>query len=206
MTASDQAVILSPQETNHAAKAAVDIRAIREPITGIRTPLKSPLSKLEVFEIAAGLLIVALTVWLIVRSLRQRESALNRVVPPHEHARLRLAQALRRIDDQYWFCSEVSSAIRDYLEARFSLHAPDRTTEEFLIELQSSAILTREQQQSLGIFLGECDLVKFAKHVPTETELRSLHQSALRLISETEPPPLSQAVGNQPSQPVGAAK
>ena len=69
----------------------------------------------------------------------------------------------------------------------FNFHAPDRTTEEFLYELQATNLLTAEQKQSLADFLASCDLIKFAKYEPTETELRGLHASALRLVNETEP-------------------
>ena len=81
----------------------------------------------------------------------------------------------------------VSGAIREYLEERFDFHAPDRTTEEFLYELQGSPLLTRDQKASLADFLASCDLIKFAKYEPTEMELRGLYQSALRLVNETEP-------------------
>ncbi|MEI9866169.1 MAG: hypothetical protein WDN00_16765 [Limisphaerales bacterium] len=36
-----------------------------------------------------------------------------------------------------------------------------------------------EQKESLGGFLESCDLVKFAKYEPTETELHGLHHSAV---------------------------
>ena len=56
-------------------------------------------------------------------------------VPPHVRARRRLEQALGLLSDPRLFCIAVSDAIRLYLEDRFLLHAPERTTEEFLHEL-----------------------------------------------------------------------
>ena len=64
---------------------------------------------------------------------------------------------------------------------------PERTTEEFLYELQGTNLLTPDQKESLGEFLKRCDLVKFAKYEPGEPELRDLHDSAVRLVEETEP-------------------
>jgi hypothetical protein len=189
MTAKDQALILPSPSTN--TVATNDIRAIRAPVAGIRTPFKAPIDTFTVFEIIAGAVIWVLIIALIIRYRRKRAAESTRVMPPHERARLRLAQALKLIHEPYWFCSEVSSATRDYLEDRFSFHAPDRTTEEFLLELQSTSLLSPQQKQSLSSFLEQCDLVKFARHVPTEVELRELHSSALRLVSETEPPPLA---------------
>lgn len=98
-----------------------------------------------------------------------------------------LERALSLISEPKPFSIAVSGAIRVYLEERFQFHAPDRTTEEFLYELQESQLLTPEQKQSLAEFLASCDLIKFAKYEPMETELRALHASALRLVNETEP-------------------
>ena len=108
-------------------------------------------------------------------------------IPAHVRARRKLEQALAMISDPKMFSILVSGAIREYLEERFNFHAPDRTTDEFLIELQGSLLLTGAQKGSLGEFLASCDLIKFAKYEPTEMELRGLYQSGLRLVNETEP-------------------
>ena len=108
------------------------------------------------------------------------------VVPPHVRAKQRLAEALQLISDANAFCTEVSLAARCYLEERFNLRAPERTTEEFLVELRASQHLTRDQKESLGQFLESCDLVKFARFEPNEAVLRQLHDSALRLVDETQ--------------------
>jgi hypothetical protein len=106
--------------------------------------------------------------------------------PPHVRARQRLHAALAHIQDPRVFCGEVSDALRIYLEERFRFHAPERTTEEFLVELQNTNILTVPQKQSLTDFLQSCDLVKFARHEPNEAGLRDLHDCALRLVDETQ--------------------
>jgi hypothetical protein len=110
-------------------------------------------------------------------------------VPPHVRARQRLDAALGHIEDPERFCVLVSDAIRQYLEERFSFHAPERTTEEFLNELSGTNLLSLDQKEGLKDFLQRCDLVKFARHTPRETELHELHESALRLVEETEPEP-----------------
>ena len=109
------------------------------------------------------------------------------VIPPHVRARQKLEEALALLGQPREFCILVSDTIRYYLEERFNFHAPDRTTEEFLYELQGTHLLTPDQKSSLGEFLGRCDLVKFARYEPREPELRELHASALRLVEETEP-------------------
>ncbi len=108
-------------------------------------------------------------------------------VPAHVRAKLKLQEALALLAAPKPFCIAVSDTLRVYLEERFEFRAPERTTEEFLYELQGTDRLTRDQKESLGNFLQNCDLVKFAKYEPGEPELRDLHDSALRLVEETEP-------------------
>jgi hypothetical protein len=111
-------------------------------------------------------------------------------VPPHVLAKQKLAEALNHISQPKEFCILVSDTARWYLEQRFDFRAPERTTEEFLHELQATDLLTPDQKQSLGEFLNRCDLVKFARYEPGEPELRELHAAAVRLVEETEPMPL----------------
>ena len=120
----------------------------------------------------------------------QKRRAQIPVVPPvpaHIRAKQKLQEALALIAQPKPFVIAVSDVARTYLEERFEFRAPERTTEEFLQELQGSDLLTRDQKNSLGDFLQCCDLVKFAKYEPGEPELRDLHGSALRLVEETEP-------------------
>jgi hypothetical protein len=102
-----------------------------------------------------------------------------------------LAEALTFLSDPNRFCTMVADATRLYLEERFNLRAPERTTEEFLVELRTNPHLTLDQKQSLGAFLEGCDLVKFARLEPTEITLRQLHDAALRLVDETQFDPLN---------------
>ncbi len=112
-------------------------------------------------------------------------------VPPHVKARQRLETALALLDQPREFCIAVSDVVRWYLEERFELHAPERTTEEFLVELQQSDRLLPDQKQTLGEFLQKIDLVKFARYEPSRPELLALHGAAWRLVVETEPAPVS---------------
>jgi hypothetical protein len=136
-----------------------------------------------------GLLVLAVAAWLLWRYWSKRVATIRMPapLPPHVRARRMLDHALSLISEPKPFSIAVSGAIRVYLEERFEFHAPDRTTEEFLYELQESQLLTPEQKHGLADFLAGCDLIKFAKYEPTETELRALHASALRLVNETEP-------------------
>jgi hypothetical protein len=118
---------------------------------------------------------------------RRAQAEVVPAIPPHIRAKQRLREALALISQPREFCILVSDTIRWYLEERFDFHAPERTTEEFLYELQETNLLTPDQKQSLGEFLKRCDLVKFAKYEPGPPELHDLHDSAMRLVEETEP-------------------
>lgn len=137
-----------------------------------------------------GVLLLGLALGWWLRRRRKPETVIEvspeELVPPHVRAKARLDEALRLIDEPKPFCFAVSDALRLYLEEQFDLHAPERTTEEFLDEVQASPTLDEAQKTLLGDFLTRCDLVKFAKHEPAEPELRDLHAAALRLVIETE--------------------
>ena len=124
------------------------------------------------------------------------------VIPAHVRAKQKLDEALALIGQPREFCILVSDTIRWYLEERFDFRAPERTTEEFLHELKSTSLLTPDQKGSLGEFLNSCDLVKFARYEPAEPELRDLHAAALRLVEETEPPPVSETLSQGGSDTV----
>ncbi len=160
---------------------ATDIRDIAPPID-----IPSGLAWLWWTLCALAVVIAAMLVWRWWRK-RATPAPVIPAVPAHVRAKQKLQEALALIAQPKPFVIEVSDTTRCYLEERFQFHAPERTTEEFLHELQRTELLTREQKESLSQFLASCDLVKFAKYEPGETELRDLHSSALRLVEETEP-------------------
>lgn len=165
-----------------AAEATNDIHAIKPPI-------EIPNGWLWLWialGAVAALATVIFIVWYFWRG-RTRVPPMIPADPPHVRARQRLQEALALIEQPRPFCIAVSDVVRVYLEERFSFHAPERTTEEFLHELKATDRLLPDQKQSLGDFLSVCDMVKFAKYEPGRTELQALHDSAVRLIDETEP-------------------
>jgi hypothetical protein len=154
----------------------------------IKPPIDIPSGWAWVGWVALVLVVAALAFWAWRYWQKRRAQAqVIPVVPPHIRAKQKLREALAHIGEPREFCILVSDTIRWYLEERFDFHAPERTTEEFLYELQGTNLLTPDQKASLGEFLNRCDLVKFAKYEPGPPELRDLHESAMRLVEETEP-------------------
>jgi len=164
--------------------------AAQHDIRGLKPPVDIPDYWLWLWG-ALIALALAVAIYFAIRYWMKKaaEPVIVPVIPPHERARLKLQEALALISQPRPFCILVSDTIRIYLEERFSFHAPERTTEEFLHELQASNLLLPDQKESLRDFLSFCDMVKFARYEPGPPELEALHQSAIRLIDETEPHP-----------------
>ena len=180
--------------TNQTASLATSANDIRD----IKPPVDIPSGWEWLWWVLAALATIAVAV-LIWRWWQKRRSQIpvEPPVPAHVRAKEMLEKALELIAQPKPFCILVSDTIRGYLEERFDFHAPERTTEEFLHELRGTNLLSAEQKEKLGEFLGCCDLVKFAKYEPREPELRDLHSSAVRLVEETEPQPMPVTVGEE---------
>jgi hypothetical protein len=179
---------MSMTNVNPHSTAVAGTNANPNVLRDIKAPVEIPSGWAWVGWVALVVAVAALAFWAW-RYWRKRraQAQIVPVVPPHLRARQKLREALTLIGQPREFCILVSDTIRWYLEERFDFHAPERTTEEFLHELQGTNLLTLEQKVSLGEFLQRCDLVKFAKYEPGPPELHDLHDSAVRLVEETEP-------------------
>lgn len=85
------------------------------------------------------------------------------------------------------FYVALSQVLRVYVEGRFGLHAPERTTEEFLVEAERHGGIPVEQRAALRRFLQACDLVKFAGVVPGEAEHLDALLVATAFVNATIP-------------------
>ena len=105
----------------------------------------------------------------------------------HEDALAELEAARRLIasGNSKPYGIEVSRIVRRYIEVRFGLFAPRRSTEEFLIEAQASSRLERHYRALLARFLGACDLFKFGRTHAEPAELSTLHDAAVKFVTET---------------------
>src|SRR5437867_6543839 len=174
--------------TNSIPNSLATLNTGTNQLRDIKPPVEIPSGWLWFWCSLGALALAALGFWVWrYWQKRRAQEPLVPVIPPHVRAKRRLQEALALINQPREFCILVSDTIRWYLEERFDFRAPERTTEEFLYELRETNLLTPEQKDSLGEFLKRCDLVKFARYEPREPELRDLHESALRLVDETEP-------------------
>lgn len=113
--------------------------------------------------------------------------------PAHEIAlealeRLRQeALPARNAYEEYYV--RLSDIIRTYIEGRFSLRAPEMTTEEFLQLASQGHALSFDHRSLLQAFLAHCDMVKFARYQPSGSEADEAFGAARRFVQETVPTP-----------------
>ena len=125
----------------------------------------------------------ALYAWFAHRRQVRRQTA-------HEIARRRLERLLAEPnptgDNIDKFFVELSDIVRHYLEDRFELRAPELTTEEFLASVSDSPDLSLRHQRLLREFLRQADLVKFARIVPSDEDIRQAVDRARQFLDETQ--------------------
>ena len=143
--------------------------------------------------IAVALILFVLTWWLLrkLHAKRIANAQVNAMAQAHADALAELERLFALIDSEQSrpYAIESSAIIRRYIEARFHLDAPKRSTEEFLAEAQRSPKLAPEFQALLADFLQCCDLLKFARTFASRSELVQLHDAAISFVKETVPAP-----------------
>ena len=144
--------------------------------------------------IFACLVAIVLIGW-IIRARRAKSTAQSGqdvLREAHANALAELERLFALIDTAQSrpYAIESSAIIRRYIEVRFDLAAPKRSTEEFLAEAQQSPKLAPESQTLLADFLQCCDLLKFARTLASRNELVQLHEAAIRFVKETAPEPV----------------
>jgi hypothetical protein len=111
-------------------------------------------------------------------------------VPPHEVAyeSLRRLVALGLIEkgEVEVFFVHLSAILRQYIENRFQVRAPERTTEEFLAEAAKNPALEHHRVR-LGEFLQLSDQVKFARFRPEAATIQGAFDTLKSFLAETTP-------------------
>jgi len=136
------------------------------------------------------LFLIALIAYFVLRRRHiPQESPTVPPSPPHVIA----LEALDRLDamglserdvKEYHFL--VSGVLRRYLEDRFGFKAPEQTTDEFLEAVLQDHILDKAQKGLLKAFLEQCDLVKFARWIPTNQQTKSVSKTVRDFVHETK--------------------
>lgn len=156
-----------------------DVQRLEE----VPDPWKRPI-QVGFVALVAGAAVLAWWQW------SRRSPAVPAPIAPPDPAvvaRGRIEAAREWIGEPRRYAGEVSDAVRHYLEDRFGLRAPERTTEEFLLDLSRRPTLDPRHQGPLAAFLEQCDLVKFAGWRPGAHELDGLEAAAIWVVDEASP-------------------
>lgn len=130
---------------------------------------------------------IAFVLWL--RKRRRPTIATGTVAPSSAYdVAMRALQQLREDNPPVEeFYTRLSDIVRHYLESQLGLHAPERTTEEFLYEISRDHALSAEHRELLGAFLQESDLVKFARFRPEADDRQRAFDAAEKFVRDTQP-------------------
>ena len=158
-------------------------------IKDLAGPAEIPADYTWAAVIAAVAAAAAAGLFLLWRRRRAKPLAARRI-PAHETAYEALEMLLARglVEDKRYreFTAEVADILRRYIEDRFGLRAPERTTEEFLAEAGTGLDVGGEQKNILADFLAHCDLVKFAALEPSADDVKRTFNTAKDFIDATK--------------------
>ena len=165
---------------------ASDVRGIKPPVA-----INKSYSRLYyIIAIVFGVLVIAGAIILFLYRRKQKEiEFVPEPLPAHQIAynELESLRALNLISEgrikEYYYC--LSNIVRYYIESRFKLMAPERTTEEFLAEMTVTDRLAGAHKELISNFLEHCDMVKFAAYGPDTREIDNAFDSAIKLVDET---------------------
>ena len=163
------------------------IRDIKGPVTIAR---EEPSRIRYILVAIAAALLAALLILVLRRARRARETVAPPPVPAHERA----YAALRLLRDEHLvekgrikpYYTGLSHILRSYIEDRFGLRAPERTTEEFLQELSGNELLRTRYRGLLANFLKESDLVKFANYSVDRDDAERAYETATTFVDKTK--------------------
>lgn len=178
-------------------------------LSDIAPPVAQPWNMMVLLAAGLGFLLLLALCWYFWRRRARKADLPPPPLPPHllayQALDLLVGEGLVESGQLKLFYEKVSTILREYIEHRFGLNAPERTTEEFLAELGGAYLSAsrrpavadpalRAHRGLLQDFLSQCDLVKFAKHHPHKGEVEESVALCRQFIAATEP------VAAQPAQ------
>lgn len=157
-------------------------------IRDIAGPAEIPADYTKAIVIAVSAVAVAAGLFILWRRRRKKPLEARRITA-HEKAYEALEMLLARglVEERRYreFTAEVADILRWYIEDRFGLRAPERTTEEFLAEAGAGLDVGVERKRILADFLFHCDLVKFAALEPSTDDVKRTFSTAKDFIDAT---------------------
>lgn len=140
--------------------------------------------------IALAVIAVVYLIYRIIKNKLNNRDMFGRPVvvdPPHIVA-LRQLEKIRNeklwVSNQKQFYTDLTDALREYIENRYGIQAMEQTSAEILEDL-SGVNMEPKVYKELAELLNVSDLVKFAKYTAQEQECESSVPSAVRFVNAT---------------------
>ncbi len=185
---------------------------IRTVLTGKDRELKNLKKQAEMPEpfrwglwlgIALACAAAAAAAWLLWRRHRKRPDALS---PEQTRDLLDLAETdlrnllARGLPDcgmEKQFYVLLSEIVKRILDPGYEIHTAERTTSEIMEFLRGKPAMAAGKAELIESFLLRCDIVKFAKYIPSKAEQEAAARDALQVLSDAK-----QAVAGRQPLPV----
>ncbi|MEJ2245765.1 MAG: hypothetical protein P8Y80_06745 [Acidobacteriota bacterium] len=78
----------------------------------------------------------------------------------------------------------LSEIVKRILERAYEIHTVERTTGEIMDSLGRNSGLKQDNLNAIEPFLLQCDVVKFAKYIPSKTENENAVETAFRILAQ----------------------
>ncbi len=174
------------------------LKGENEKLADIKGPIKIafPMGPVVVWILVALIAVASgifLIIWIKKRKRKEKIIPVEDIfkgIPPHEWAYSKLDELLgRRLLEKgrykefYIILSEI---LRRYLEGRYRIETMERTTSEIQDNMTAAKIERHYCNEAL-LILEDCDLVKFAKYIPTHDSSKMSIQRLYSFIDQTKP-------------------
>lgn len=178
----------------------VPIDTTKQAICDIKEQIDAPFTFKEFFQrfypwFIAGFVILLLAVagWFLYKRFKKNEPVIRKISKPKEPPHIIAYRELERIKgEKLWqknmvkeYHSQLTEAVRVYIEGRFGISAMEQTTDEILQAFGNSGYLDGKIAEVLRQMLTLADFVKFAKAEPLPDENDMSLKNAFYFVDNT---------------------
>jgi hypothetical protein len=139
--------------------------------------------------VVAGCILILLA-WRFWKRKQNRSPAINTSMPvrnpldvAESELKSLLAQGLPAGGHEKKFYILLSDIVKRILESGLGINAEEQTTSEIMESLSQVPDLSMEKLELIENSLGSCDIVKFAKYIPSKSEHEAAGEGALKILA-----------------------
>ena len=164
----------------------------------IKMPYGAPLTLKEVSPYMLGVILLGAIIFFLLYSIKRKKRNLpifSKPQKPKEPAHIVVLRELDRIkQEKIWqqgktkqYYSELTDALRIYLEDRFEVQTMEKVTDEILESIRyRKGLLSQKSFNNLAQILQLADLVKFAKYKPLPDDDNLALVNAYFFVNDTK--------------------